>query len=107
MAIVAQQQCEGKENKEDASENRAKCRRCEEQIRQNAASEQGSEIENRFCKGQLAPHFVDGGKREDDKHPDRAKEETQNGRQFEGVKGGVIVVEHPRLGDVVLNAGIE
>lgn len=107
MAVMTQQKRESKENKEGASEDRAECCQSEEQIRQDAASEQGCEIEDCFGRGQLASHFVDGGKREDDKHPDRTKEKTQNGRQLERVESRVIVIKHPCLRDAALYAGIE
>ena len=42
-----------------------------------------------------------------EKHPDGAQEEAQDKRKAEGVERGVVVVEHPRLGHIVLDAGIE
>ena len=69
MAEIAQQQNQDEEREENVADARTQCGQREEQIAENAATQQGDEIENRFGYGQLAEDFVYCGYGQHEKHP--------------------------------------
>ena len=107
MLEVSQKQDEDEESKEDIAGPGAEGGKREEQIAKDAAAKQGKQIEDGFAEGKLPTHFAYCCYRQHQQNPDGAKEEAQDEGQVEGIERGMIVIEHPCLGDVMLDAGIE
>ena len=107
MAEIAQKKDQNEERKENVADSWTQCGQREEEIAENAATQQGNEIENRLSNRQLAEDFVYRGYCQHEKHPDRAQKEAQDERKPERVERGVVVIEHPSFWHIMLDSCIE
>ena len=65
-----------KEGKQHVAGTGTECSQCEDQIAENAAAEQGEQIERRFSGWKQSIDFPYRGNRQYQKHPDRAQKEA-------------------------------
>ena len=107
MAEISQEKYENEECEENVTDSRTQRGQSEEQIAENAAPQQGKQVEKGFACGKEAENFLNRSQSQHQKHPNGAQEEAQDEGKAEGIERGMIVVEHPSFGHIMLDSGIE